>query len=267
MSRRAFRGFTLIELLVVISIIALLIAMLLPALGNAKEVALKTMSASNQRQLAIGSSSYTNDHDGWFPPMQARKASSATETSWRVHLWEYVAQNPNAYDCPSETQDVYAKGAFDVQGRFHPNEIRIASGYGAVNVHWHAGGPTPPFGRTFLGQIGGYEDNLCNLSKVESPAEMILFGDGHGDKGDYPYDRFWIWKRTEPANDPFFDRIAEGQYGATRHLGGSNYSFADTSGRWVVPTRENLPCDGDRCFWSAERDPHEVKVTRPGGRR
>ena len=56
-------GFTLIELLVVISIVALLIALLLPAIKRAKELALRTKCASNAHQLHIGTMSFATDHE------------------------------------------------------------------------------------------------------------------------------------------------------------------------------------------------------------
>lgn len=61
------RGFTLIELLVVIGVIAIVIAILLPALSRARESARKTVCLSNQRQIADGLMMYANQCKGWFP--------------------------------------------------------------------------------------------------------------------------------------------------------------------------------------------------------
>jgi len=61
------RGFTLIELLVVISIIALLIALLLPALDEARFVSRQLLCKTNLRQVAIGMNTYSVDEDNWYP--------------------------------------------------------------------------------------------------------------------------------------------------------------------------------------------------------
>ena len=73
------RGFTLIELLVVISIIAMLIGILLPALGAARTTARSAKCMSNMRQLAIGFEVYATDNNGVAVPGRAAKIGSSSD--------------------------------------------------------------------------------------------------------------------------------------------------------------------------------------------
>ena len=108
---RHHRGFTLIELLVVIAIIAILAALLLPALSGAVENGRRTSCISNGRQLMAGMIAYANDHDGYLPYSNqgttadgwlfaAGKQGDATGTE-SGQIWNYV-KTAKIYICPSD---------------------------------------------------------------------------------------------------------------------------------------------------------------------
>jgi len=67
--KRKRRAFTLIELLVVMVIIAILVGLLLPALGRAREEARKTQCRSNLRQIGLAMMLYAGDNRGWYPAL------------------------------------------------------------------------------------------------------------------------------------------------------------------------------------------------------
>jgi prepilin-type N-terminal cleavage/methylation domain-containing protein/prepilin-type processing-associated H-X9-DG protein len=82
------KGFTLLELLVVISVIALLMAILLPALVTAQSQARGLMCRSNLRQLALANSGYANENDGSYVP-----AASDMWDNSGLHRWHGVRDN------------------------------------------------------------------------------------------------------------------------------------------------------------------------------
>ena len=98
-------AFTLIELLVVIAIIALLIGILLPSLGSARELSRGSVCLSNQRQLGVAFMGYCNDYDERLPPHAYADSDLVSASGFRGASRTWCVA-----DVPGSPEQVFAEG-------------------------------------------------------------------------------------------------------------------------------------------------------------
>jgi prepilin-type N-terminal cleavage/methylation domain-containing protein len=178
-------AFTLIELLVVIAIIAILAAMLLPALAKTKSKAKQISCINNLKQMGIALTVYASDFK--FYPGSLSQANG-TYYVWAPRLLTYMGNNRNAFSCPSALPEAawntnvnFTLGATSPTGVFDKYGIGVSARFSYGWNDWGYG----PVGTTSLG-MGGDVDGALNTyvkeSQIKKPSDMIAIGDLPGPK-------------------------------------------------------------------------------------
>jgi len=187
-------GFTLIELLVVIAIIAILAAMLLPALSRAKESARRIVCVDHLKQLALATVMYVMDNESYYP-------SSNSTDKWPQAIRPGY-ENLRILACPDD-RSLVGQATESASADQAPRSYLINA--------W-----TDYF--DLLPQPVLFE--IMPESVVEQPGETILFGEKQEGQGDFLMD-------LRTGNEI---TVLE----QTRHARGANYAFADGGARFLA---------------------------------
>ena len=231
--------FTLIELLVVIAIIAILAAMLLPALQRARSSAHQTACVSNLKQIGQAIILYTNDDaKGTLPRCDASAQSGIVAWITALSNGKYLtpAERNNVYSCPGQPASDQFK--WDLSGA-GIGVIRISYGLNAyINSSWH-----------------GYGDNSFKKKLRDRQwSHVFLVGDS-----TYPLVAGYNDTERGVVINANADTKQGGRTSITnpaqcRHPGGSVVVFAD--GHAAVVKQQALKCGvsaGERIYWDAWR--------------
>ena len=217
-------GFTLIELLVVFAVIALLAAILLPALSKASERTRGIFCLSNTRQLAIGWQLYADDHDGFLPYNLGMSGSSfRTNINWvnNVMTWDLSPDNTNTATITDASLGPYVSSAINIYrcpSDHTLSAVQSAAGWSARIRSYSM--------NAMVGNAGNFSTNGVNvnnpdytqffkITQIPQPTQIFVFLDEHPDSIDDGYfverDYYSEWHDLP----------------ASYHNGSAAFSFAD----------------------------------------
>ncbi len=219
---RRSKGFTLIELLVVVTIIAILAALLLPALRQAREKAKALQCLSNLKQFGFAAGMYANDYNGYVPPIQTADGTLFFQPNGSLgrYLWSGTTLDAS-----------------------HPCRLRCPS-FQSVT--------TPPYGEpmvnlnvdicSFASWVGQGCATYRTVQQLPPSTGVVLMRDMEFNTAEWAT----LWCTGYYA--VWAGYLAQPQYVSTRHLGGFNVLYLDGHGAWQKQLSNTVETWGNSTF-------------------
>lgn len=256
-TRRIAPGFTLIELLVVISIVAVLAALLLPALARARAGARAMECVSNLRQLYLANVMYAAEHDGHYAPaapdmFDFMLPGAPPDHAGGAIRWHGVRESPNQNTAFDPRKGPLAEYLVEGRVKTCPEFFEYAD-HGAQPNVFEAGTGGYGYNMAYIGSTLALTDDIVQGarhgmldSRIQRPGETIMFADAALPQNGYIVEYGFV----EPPHYVTADRprgVSEWGFLSPsihfRHYGRANVLWADghiTSERWAWAPERNI---------------------------